>query len=68
MGNESSTSTIRNIFAYNKNKNRWKYGVDDFYKNILEISKLDEKNIKDEDKKLIKLYIEYWIKITNAII
>ncbi len=55
--------TIR--IRINENKN---YGVDDFYKNILEISKLNEKEINDDDKAKIKLYIEYFIKITRAII
>lgn len=42
--------------------------VDCLYKCILEISKIDEAKISKEQKYLVRRYMEYFIKITQALI
>lgn len=37
------------------------------YKDIIEVSKIDENTVKEEDKILIKRYIEYFTKISQTI-
>lgn len=38
------------------------------YKDIINVSKIDENNVKEEDRILIKRYIEYFSKISETII
>ncbi len=42
--------------------------VQTLYQDIIDISKINEAIVKEEDKKLIKRYIEYFMQICNAII
>ncbi len=44
------------------------YSVEDFYLNILTISKIDDASINSEDKAKIKRFIEYFLKIAKVII
>ncbi len=44
------------------------YSIEDFYLNILTISKIDDASINPDDKTKVKRYIEYFLKITKAII
>ncbi len=44
------------------------YSVEDFYLNILTISKIEDTSINLDDKTKVKRYIEYFLKITKAII
>ncbi len=44
------------------------YSVEDFYLNILTISKIDDASINSYDKTKVKRYTEYFLKITKAII
>lgn len=37
------------------------------YKDIISVSKIDENTVKEEDKTLIKRYIEYFTKISQTI-
>ncbi len=42
--------------------------TESLYNSILEISKIKDADIIEEDKKLIHRYIEYFYKISNAIV
>ncbi len=44
------------------------YSVEDFYLNIMAISKIDDASINSDDKIKINRYIQYFLRITKAII
>ncbi len=59
---EMFLATIRKKMLDNPNCN-----TDSMYRNIIEISLIEESNIKEDDKVKIKRYIEYFMKIVKVI-
>ena len=37
------------------------------YRDIINVSKIDESKVKEEDKTLVKRYIDYFMKISQTI-
>lgn len=55
-------ATIRKKMLDNPNSN-----TESMYRNILDISLIEESNIKEDDKVKVKRYIEYFMKIVKVI-
>lgn len=57
------------LFLYTiqeKLKENPEYTIDEFYLYIIKTAELDDEKVGPEVKKIVKLYIEYFIKITKT--